>query len=60
MASKFGWESDFGAGWLDNLTTSITGSLKAGLSRNKRKIIFTSIIKIDKKSYFVEYFFVKR
>ncbi|MGN4875746.1 DUF6414 family protein [Bacillus cereus group sp. MYBK120-1] len=42
-ASKFGGEGAFGTGWLDNLTTGITGSLKAGLSRNKRNIIFTNI-----------------
>nr|WP_088326078.1 DUF6414 family protein [Bacillus cereus] len=42
-ASKFAGEGAFGTGWLDNLTTGITGSIKAGLSRNKRNIIFTNI-----------------
>jgi hypothetical protein len=42
-ASKFAGEGAFGTGWLDSLTTGITGSIKAGFSRNKRNIIFTNI-----------------
>ncbi|MGE7811269.1 DUF6414 family protein [Lysinibacillus capsici] len=42
-AGKFGTEGAYGTGWLDNLTTGLTGKFSAGISRKRSNIVQTNI-----------------
>lgn len=42
-AGKFGTEGALGTGWLDNLTSGVTGKITTGFSRKKSNIVQTNI-----------------